>query len=239
MPMGIYGSLVCPRLIHLAMKNDELTRIRERLIPFARGRVLEVGCGSGLNLLHYGREVKEVWAIEPDPVLMNMAWRRARGAPFAIEFLARTAEAIPMDDRSFDTVVTTWTLCSVSDLGRALQEMRRVLKPGGILLFAEHGVAPQATVRSWQERLTPMWRRIAGGCHLNRKPDDDLRAAGFRIERLETRYVRGPRPFAFMYQGQASASTQRIGAVSLPRRSRKRNEMADNRPAREVRSISG
>ena len=218
--MGLYRSLLLPPLLHLTMKNGDLTRIRERLIPLAGGRVLEIGCGSGLNLPYYRQDVKELWAIDPNLSLMSMAYRRARGLPFTVEFLDRTAETIPMDDQSFDTVVTTWTLCSVSDPRVALREMRRVLKPGGRLLFAEHGAAPDAHVRSWQDRLTPAWKRIAGGCHLNRKPDDEVRAAGFRIDRLDTRYIRGPRPFTFMYEGEARASAYEMPPVRLPLRAR-------------------
>src|SRR3546814_10617845 len=119
-----------------------------------------------------------------------------------------------MDDQSFDAVVTTWTLCSVSDIAVALREMQRVLKPGGTLVFAEHGTAPNIAVRTWQDRLTPLWKRIAGGCHLNRKPDRELRAAGFRIDGLETRYIRGWRPFTFMYEGQASVPLQDATIIS-------------------------
>jgi len=202
--MGLYDTLLLPPLLHLVMKNRELTRIRERLIPLTTGRVLEVGCGSGLNLPFYTGDVKELWAIDPNPALMSMACRRAKAVPFPVEFLEQSAETLSMDDRSFDTVVITWTLCSVADAEKCLREVRRVLKPGGTLLFAEHGAAPHASVRVWQERLTPLWRRIAGGCHLNRKPDELLRDAAFRIDRLEARYVRRPRPFTFMYEGIAT-----------------------------------
>lgn len=203
--MGIYNSLLLPPVLHLIMKNRELTQIRKRLIPFARGRVLEVGCGSGLNIPYYGQDVRELWAIDPNPVLMSMAYRRAKGAPFSIEFLDCTAEKMPMDDRSFDTAVMTWTLCSVSDPETVLRELRRILKPNGTLLFAEHGTAPDAAVRFWQDRFTPFWVRIAGGCHLNRRPDDLMRATGFRIGHIEKSYIRGPRPFTFMYEGHARA----------------------------------
>lgn len=213
--MGLYRTLVLPRLIDFAMRNRELLQIRRRLVPLACGRVLEIGCGSGLNLPYYTAEVKELLAIDPSGELIDMAYRRARIAPFPVKFLERTAEAIPMDDRSFDTVVITWTLCSVQDAEKALREMRRVLKPDGRLLFAEHGSAPHSAVRFWQEQITPIWQRIAGGCHLNRKPDDLLRAAPFRIERLETRYIRGPRPFSYMYVGCATPDWPAPHAVSV------------------------
>src|SRR3546814_2767665 len=129
--MGLYHSVLLPPLLHLAMKNAELRRIRERLVPLARGRVLEVGCGSGLNLPYYGPKVKELWAVDPSPALMSMAYRRAKDLPFAIEFLEHTAASVPMADRTFDTVVTTWTLCSVPDIAVALRAIRRVLNPGG------------------------------------------------------------------------------------------------------------
>src|SRR3546814_650650 len=147
--MGAYHSLLLPSLLDLAMKNVELRRIRERLVPLARGRVLEVGCGSGRNLPYYGHRVKELWAIDPCPALLSKAYRRAKDLPFVVEFLERTAETIPMDDQSFDAVVTTWTLCSVSDIAVALREMQRVLKPGGTLVFAEHG--PEFGSASWRK----------------------------------------------------------------------------------------
>ena len=132
-----------------------------------------------------------------------MAGARRLNIPFRVDLLEGSAEALPLDDASVDSVVTTWTLCSVADPVRALREARRVLRPGGRLLFVEHGRAPELRVSRWQDRLTPLWKRVAGGCHLNREIDSLVSAAGFRMERLDTGYMRGPRVMTFMYSGQA------------------------------------
>lgn len=176
---------------------------RRRLIPAAEGHVLEIGVGPGFNLPLYGAAVTRVIALEPSPKLLSMAGRITRGLPRTIELLEGSAESIPIERDSIDTVVTTWTLCTIPDVARALEEMRRVLKPSGRLLFVEHGLSTDASVRRWQHRLTPMWKRLAGGCHLNRPIEVLLEEAGFRIERLETGYMTGPKPLTFMYEGSA------------------------------------
>jgi ubiquinone/menaquinone biosynthesis C-methylase UbiE len=129
--------------------------------------------------------------------------REAADSGVPVRFLEASAETIPLDDGTIDTVVTTWTLCSIPQAASALGEMRRVLRPGGRLLFAEHGLAPSASVRWWQDRLTPAWQRISGGCHLNRPISSLIEGAGFRIERIETGYIPGPKPMTFMYEGSA------------------------------------
>ena len=151
--MSFYSDHVLPRLLNLAMRNKGLEAYRRRLVPAAEGRVLEIGIGSGLNLPFYGPGVAEVVGLDPSAPLLRMAG-----------LLEGSAEAIPLEDASFDTVLTTWTLCSVRDAGAALAEIRRVLKPAGHLLFVEHGSAPDAAVARWQDRLTPLWKPIAGGC---------------------------------------------------------------------------
>ncbi|MGH7058481.1 MAG: class I SAM-dependent methyltransferase [Acetobacteraceae bacterium] len=202
--MGLYSQFVLPPLCHLAMRNRQLRPYRARTVGAARGRVLEVGAGSGLNLAYYRADVREVFALEPEAKLLGMARRAGRADGLAVRFLEASAEAIPLDRESIDTVVTTWTLCTIADAAAALGEMRRVLRPGGRLLFVEHGLAPEERVRRWQDRLTPAWRRIAGGCHLNRPVRAMIEDAGFRMERIETGYMRGPRPFTFLYQGSAA-----------------------------------
>lgn len=132
-----------------------------------------------------------------------MARKAARRTSIPVELIENSAEAVPLYNRSIDTVVTTWTMCSIPDAQRALGEMRRVLKPGGHLLFVEHGRSPDPSVRRWQDRLTPLWRRVGGGCHLNRAISELIEGAGFRIERIETGYMRGPKPMTFMYEGSA------------------------------------
>lgn len=202
--MGFYEERILPHLVNLAMRNRHLLPYRERVISAAEGRVLEVGIGSGLNLPFYRPPVSEILGLDPSPRLIAMARRRASGASPPVTFIEGSAEAIPMDEASVDTVVTTWTLCSIPEAVGALQEMRRVLRPGGQLLFVEHGLAPDATVRKWQHRLTPMWKRIGGGCHLDRPIRTLIETAGFGITQVETGYSKaGPKPMAFIYEGRA------------------------------------
>jgi ubiquinone/menaquinone biosynthesis C-methylase UbiE len=200
--MGFYNDIILPRVCDLAMRNAQLRPYRERVIGAAEGLVIEIGVGSGRNLSLYRSPVKEVLALEPSPQLTAMA-RGARHPGMPVRFIEASAEAIPLDDRSVDTVVTTWTLCSIPDAAMALTEMRRVLRPSGKLLFVEHGMAPDRNVRRWQDWLTPAWKRISGGCHLNRPIGAMIESAGFRIDRVETGYMPGPKAMTFMYEGSA------------------------------------
>ena len=201
--MSFYQRHVLPYLLHLAMRQKQLVPFRRRVIGAAEGRVLEIGIGSGLNLPLYGPNVRSVVGLEPSPELMRMARERGRATSTSIEFLEASAEAIPLDGGSVDAVVTTWTLCTIPDATGALTEMRRVLKPDGALLFVEHGRAPEPGVARWQDRLDPLWSRIAGGCHLNRKIDDLISASGFRIDALRNARLPGPRTHTFLYEGRA------------------------------------
>lgn len=203
--MSFYEKWILPRLVDVAMRNKEATRYRAQIVPQAHGSVLEIGVGSGLNLPFYGPEVEHLYALDPSEELLVMARKKIRSMTLSIEFIAKSGEEIPLDAESVDTVVTTWTLCTIPDPLRALKEMRRVLKPGGIMLFAEHGLAPEAQVQSWQQRLNPLWCRIAGGCNLNRKIDQLIRTAGFQIACLDTDYAKGPRPMSYIYAGRAQA----------------------------------
>lgn len=204
--MGFYGDVLLPRLCDLAMRNRRFAPYRQRVVGSAEGRVLEIGVGSGLNLPFYGAAVRNVIALEPNARLIAMA-RRSRGASrSAVDFLQGSAELIPLDDRSIDTVLTTWTLCTIPHADAALVEMRRVLRPAGRLLFVEHGLAPDERVRWWQDRLTPTWRCLSGGCHLNRPIRALIEDAGFRTERIEMDYMPGLKPMTFMYEGVARAS---------------------------------
>jgi ubiquinone/menaquinone biosynthesis C-methylase UbiE len=200
--MGLYERWLLPRLVDLAMRNKQATRYRKKLVPRATGRVLELGAGSGLNLPFYGRAVSRLYALEPSPTLIGMARGKLR-EDFPVEFLERSAEALPLPSGSIDTVVSTWTLCTIPDALKALREARRVLVPGGALIFVEHGHSPDPAVAAWQRRLDPLWTRIAGGCHLERPIARLVREAGFEILELENEYLEGPRPFTYTYSGLA------------------------------------
>lgn len=201
--MGFYHDRALPCLIHLSMRQQNLIPYRQRVTTAAEGRILEVGVGSGLNLPFYSDKAAHVIVLDPSPRLLGRARNEAVRAKRPVELLEGSAEAIPLQDRTVDTVVTTWTLCTIPAVLGALGEMRRVLRPGGQLLFVEHGLAPEASVQRWQDRLTPVWKRIGGGCHLNRSIAGLIEAAGFHIDRLETGYMKGPKPMTFTYEGRA------------------------------------
>jgi ubiquinone/menaquinone biosynthesis C-methylase UbiE len=199
--MGFYENRILPHLVNLAMRNQYLAPYRQRIVPLAAGRVLEIGLGSGLNLPFYTDRATEVIGLDPHPKLLAMASKKTTAVPSRI--IEGSAECIPLEDKSVDTVISTWTLCSIPDVSTALREMRRVLKPDGRLLFVEHGLAPEKGVRRWQHRLTPLWKRIAGGCHLDRPVPELVQNAGFEILRMETGRIPGPKPMTFMYEGTA------------------------------------
>lgn len=202
--MGLYSKYVLLRFIDVAMGNKDTTRLRSEWIPRARGDVLEIGIGSGLNLDFYSAEVQHVHGVDPSAELQQMARKRAVEHRATVEFLLQSAEeTLPLPDNSIDTVVMTWTLCSIPDPLKALHQMGRVLKPSGKLIFIEHGQSPDSSVAAWQDRLNPLWKLIGGGCNLNRKIDDLLRASGLQIEDMRTSYLPGPRPMTYTYQGVA------------------------------------
>ena len=205
--MSFYQRRVLPRLIDFAMRQKQLRGLREALVGEASGRVLEVGAGSGLNLPLYRRDLEEVIAVEPSHELLQMARRHAAWTHFPVRFYEGRAERLPIDSGSIDSAVMTWTLCSVGDPAAVLGEIGRVLRPGGRLLFVEHGASPEPRVRRFQDRLTPLWRRVAGGCHLNRPIDRLIDRAGLGIEGLETGYlVSGPKVLTWHYRGRALAA---------------------------------
>lgn len=207
--MGFYQDKVLPRLIDLAMRSRELQPYRERLLAPAAGHVLELGIGSGMNLPFYGPRVTGIVGLEPSGRLLEMARAAADERQHPLQLVNASAERIPLPDHQFDTIVTSWTLCSIPDVHAALREILRVMKPGGQMLFVEHGRAPDARVRAWQDRLTPLWKRIGGGCHLNRPITQLLENAGFKVEQLHTGYMRGPKPMTYMYEGRAMSASER------------------------------
>ena len=184
-------------------------RQREKIVPLARGSVLEVGIGSGLNLPYYDADkVSKVWGLDPSPEMIKMAAAKERSVNFAVEFITSPGEQVPLQDGCVDTVVVTYTLCTIPDVSQALQEMARVLKPDGQLVFCEHGVAPDATVQRWQNMINPVWKRIGGGCHLNRDIPELIEQGGFRIREMQTMYIPGWRPTSYNYWGTATRKPQ-------------------------------
>jgi len=176
-------------------------------VPLAEGRVLEVGIGSGLNLPFYvAGKVQHLWGLDPSKELWALAGQTVAQAEFDVEFLQAAADEIPLDDNSADTVLVTYTLCSIPKTLPALEEMRRVLKLGGRLIFCEHGTAPDEGVRRWQNRLNPIWKRVAGGCNLNLPIPSVLGSAGFKIREMDTMYIPGWKPACFNYRGTAISS---------------------------------
>jgi ubiquinone/menaquinone biosynthesis C-methylase UbiE len=203
--MGFYDRHVLPHLLDCACGLALVTGQRRKIVPLARGRVLEVGIGSGLNLAHYDpQKVTTVVGLDPGAALLAMARRRAAAAAFPVEFVELAGESMLLDNASFDTIVVTYTLCSIPGVELALAQMRRVLKRDGELLFCEHGLAPDAGVARWQRRIDPLWGRIAGGCHLSRDIPALLRLNGFDVELAESDYLKGaPRFAGFHYVGTA------------------------------------
>ena len=202
--MGVYERWILPRLLDLAVRNRSLHHYRQQTNETARGLVLEIGVGSGPNLPLYNRAVDRVCGIDPSPELLRLAHKRTVDAVVPVSLIRASAEHLPFAVAVFETIVMTWTLCSIPNPMEALIEMRRVLKPRGRLLFVEHGLSQEGRVARWQHRLTPCWKRIGGGCHLDRKMDDLIRAAGFQINAVETGYMKGPKPWTFMYHGLAT-----------------------------------
>jgi len=202
--MGLYNRYLLPRVVHLACSARPIMKQRGKLVPLARGRVLEIGIGSGLNLPLYNPvNISGVWGLDPSQEMNKTAARAAQRVPFHVELVLAGSAEIPLESRSFDTLLMTYTLCTIADCEPALREMARVLKPGGQLLFCEHGLSPDTSIRRWQNRITPLWRRLGGGCHLNRDIPDLIRKGGFEITRMEMMYIPGWRPASFNFWGAA------------------------------------
>lgn len=204
--MGFYDRHILPRLLNSAMSTKPITYQRKKVVPRCEGRVLEIGFGSGHNLPFYdAAKVSHIWALEPAAEMRARAADRVAQSPIALEFLDLPGERISLGDEAADTVLVTYTLCTIPDVHKALGEMRRVLKPSGRMIFCEHGEAPDAGVKRWQERLTPLWKAIGGGCHLGRPIPSLIADAGFRVEGMETMYLPGtPRFAGFNYWGNAT-----------------------------------
>jgi ubiquinone/menaquinone biosynthesis C-methylase UbiE len=204
--VGFYGNQVVPRFTDLVMRRGELTPIRARVAASLEGDVLEIGFGSGLNVPHYPAAVTRVRAVDPATVGRKLAAKRVASSSVTVQYVDLDGQNLSLDSASVDHVLTTWTLCSIPDVARALGEIRRVLRPGGLFHFVEHGRSPEPRIAEWQDRLTPLQRRLAGGCHLNRPIDHLVRDSGLELSRLENYYAKGPRPFGYMFEGVATKS---------------------------------
>ena len=202
--MGFYSKVILPRAIHFACSLKPAMKQRDKVVPLASGQVLEIGIGSGLNLPFYQPgKVEHLWGLDPFRENWDLTEGKRAAVDFAVEFLEAPAESIPLGTNSADCVLVTYTLCTLPAVRPALDEMRRVLKPGGQLIFCEHGAAPDASVRRWQDRLNPLWRRVSGGCNLNRSAPELLLQGGFAIQQLEAGYIPGWKPASYNYWGIA------------------------------------
>ena len=205
--MSFYNRYILPKLINCGCAASNVSKQRAKIVPLAKGQVLEIGIGTGLNLPFYDTaQVDHLWGLEPAGEMLNQVEDKLRVAalPFEIQLMESMAENILLEDSSIDTIMITYTLCSIPDVALAMSEMKRVLKPDGQLLFCEHGAAPDPGVLKWQNRINPIWKRIGGGCNLNRRIPDLILQGGFEIDKLESMYIPGWKPACFNYWGSAS-----------------------------------
>ncbi|GHD11491.1 phospholipid methyltransferase [Halioglobus japonicus] len=204
--MGVYDKYILPRFINCACSTKPMMKQREKVVPKAEGVVLEIGIGTGLNLPYYdAAKVDKVIGLDPSEESWKLAGERARGLDFEVEFIGLPGEQIPLEDNAVDSVLVTYSLCTIPDPVAALEGMARVLRPGGCIIFCEHGKAPDAGVQRWQERLNPLWSAMAGGCNLNRDIPAIVAQGGFSIQNMENSYIPGtPRIAGYNYWGTAT-----------------------------------
>jgi len=204
--MGVYDRYILPWLVNRACSSNPNMKQREKVVPLAEGDVLEIGMGTGLNLNYYDPgKVRKVWGLEPSAGMRELARRNIEGSKLEVALIDLPGEEIPLDANSVDTVLVTYALCTIADAPRALQGMRRVLRPGGKLLFCEHGMAPDHRVRRWQDRINPTWRRFSGGCQINVDIPGLLESSGFRLVVDERMYIPGVKLLSYNYWGSAVA----------------------------------
>ncbi|MEE9153203.1 MAG: class I SAM-dependent methyltransferase [candidate division NC10 bacterium] len=206
--MGIYRDQILPRGINWVLGRQECLGLRRTVTPGLRGKVLEIGFGSGLNLPYYPSDVDRICAVDPATLGRKLAARRIEACPIPVEFFDLNGDQLPLETDSVDAILSTWTLCTIPEVTNALRELRRVLKPAGRFHFLEHGLSPNANVAKWQRRLNPLQRRIGGGCQLDLKIDQLIRSVGFEIEALDNFYMKGPRFGSYMYRGVAVNPTE-------------------------------
>ncbi len=205
--MSFYSRYIFPRVIDFAMSNKDMRKVRTALLGDVSGDIFEIGFGTGLNLQHYPKTVKKITTADVNPAMGKRAQRRIAESGIEVDCHVLNAESLPLDDASFDTVVCTWTLCSIADPMRALAELRRILRPQGKMFFVEHGLADDPKVQRTQNRLTPYWKLIGDGCHLNRDARAMIQDAHFEITKLDNYYMDNvPRWAGYLYQGVATKS---------------------------------
>jgi ubiquinone/menaquinone biosynthesis C-methylase UbiE len=202
--MGFYATQIVPRITDVALRGREFSTLRARVVAPLDGEVLEIGFGSGLNVPHYPTAIRRVRAVDPATVGRKLAAGRVAASPVPVEYVGLDGQDLPLADDSVDHVLTTFTLCTIPDVDRALAEVTRVLRPGGSFHFLEHGRSPDPRVARWQDRLTPLQRRLGGGCHLNRPIGEMITRTGLRVGEIDNYHLKGPRPLGYMYEGTAT-----------------------------------
>ena len=207
--MSLYDKYILPPLLNCACSSKPMVYQRQKVVPLAEGDVLEVGIGSGLNLPFYDKsKVNKIWGLDPSKELNRMASKVAAEENLEIDFLISGAEHIPLPDDHVDTILITYTMCTIPEVEQANEEMKRVLKPGGKMIFCEHGKAPDPNIHKWQNRINPLWKKIAGGCNLNRDIPALIETSGFKLENLETMYLPStPKIAGYNYWGYAKPIT--------------------------------
>ena len=203
--MSLYDKYILPKLLNCLCSAKPIGYQRQKIVPYAEGAVLEVGIGSGLNLPFYDKsKIDKIWGLDPSEELNKMAAQVASEEGLEVDFIISGAEDIPLPDNQVDTVLITFTMCTIPEVKRANEEMRRVLKPEGRMIFCEHGKAPDKNIFKWQKRINPLWRKIAGGCNLHRDIPDLIKTSGFKLEKLDTMYLPSTPKFAgYNYWGSA------------------------------------
>jgi ubiquinone/menaquinone biosynthesis C-methylase UbiE len=202
--MGIYSKYILPKIIHTVCQNKPTMKQRAKVIPWANGDVLEVGIGSGLNLSFYNpNKITHITGIDPSEELWKQKTVNVNDLGFKVNFINAIAEDLPFENELFDTVVITYTLCTVKNPNKALQEIKRVLKPNGKLIFCEHGLAEDTNTKKWQNLLNPIWKKVGGGCNLNRETSQLIKSSGFKIMQLEKMFLPGWKPASFNTWGYA------------------------------------
>ena len=203
--MSLYDKYVLPKFLNCACGSNPVARQRQKVVPLVEGKVLEIGIGSGLNLPFYDKsKIDELWGLDPSEELSDMAKKVADSENIEVNFISSGAEEIPLPDKYFDSVLITYTMCTIPEVARANREIKRVLKTGGKLIFCEHGEAPDENIRKWQKRINPFWGKLAGGCNIDRKIPSLIQNSGFEIVELEEMYLpKTPKIVGYNYWGYA------------------------------------